>query len=1151
MLQLLGGNNGSSWTNAFRDLQSALTSARTCPSCVTQIRVAAGTYKPTSGTERDISFSMVNDVAIYGGFPNDGTGTMANRNWNANPTILSGNIGDEDNNGDNSYSVIRNINNGLTTANSLLDGFTIRDGNANNYPNNLYGGGMYNEAASPGLNNLIFLENRATIGGGMYNQSSSPVLNNVVFSGNLVTGSGGGMFNFQSNPVLNNVTFLGNQASDGGGININLSSPILNNVTFLGNQASRGGGVFLANGAGPILTNVTFSGNQATDGGGICNFESNPVLKNCILWGNGSEVADFRVTNPTYTYCLIQGQNPAGTGNLDGTLSTNNPLFVSQPPIGLGTTGDLRFQACSPAINAGDPATGSATVGNVDLAGNPRFYNNGTVDMGAYEYQSAPPAALTPTVAVSHPATCGGSNGSISLSGLLTNTVYSVSYQKNTSPVAAANFTSNGSGEITLTGLGTGSYTDIVAVSGTCVSNAVTATLNEPAKPTLTLGTIPAICAGATAFTIPYLNPIGTPNKYSVGGTGITAVTDGDLTNPVTVALSAAASGNSISFTLTVKNTATNCVSDNITGMVLINPATVGGNLTGSTAVCAGNNSTLLTLTDHTGTVQKWQSADNADFNNAADIANTSTQFTAANLTQTTYFRAMVKSGVCEAANSTTATVTAAPVTAGGSITGSTTVCTGANSTLLTLTNHIGAVLKWQSADNSNFINAADIANSTNQLTAANLTQTTYYRAVVKSGNCETANSVIAVITVESASAGGSISGSTTACARNNSTLLTLTDYNGSILKWQSADNADFANAAAIANTTNQFTALNLIQTIYYRAVVKNGSCDAVYSATARITITPLPNSALTASQTDVCPNTQVTLDAHCSTPGATVNWNPGAPTVIPDAATTAYVYKASCSANGCTGNESSVEIRTHRILVDMKEIGTGTLPQPILKAVKDNLAPANVIQAPAAPRRWTFLANGCNAFESAVFKLSGPVSFTSVDNSAPYALFDNESSNFYSIDHPNYGTGGSFPNGTYTLTVDLRSQDGAGGPFPKNRVATGALLATRTLQFTVANSAVREGVAEVSEADSEVWAQVSPNPVANTLLLTLNKAKGETVQVHLLDASGRALLQHRFMPKTDQHREVFDLNHITPGMYFLKVNTDRRNTTLKLIKSE
>lgn len=63
--------------------------------------------------------------------------------------------------------------------------------------------------------------------------------------------------------------------------------------------------------------------------------------------------------------------------------------------------------------------------------------------------------------------------------------------------------------------------------------------------------------------------------------------------------------------------------------------------------------------------------------------------------------------------------------------------------------------------------------------------------------------------------------------------------------------------------------------------------------------------------------------------------------------------------------------MRTHRILVDMKDLDAGALPLPIVRAVKDNMAPTNQINAPVFPRRWTFIANGCDASESAVFILS------------------------------------------------------------------------------------------------------------------------------------------------------------------------------------
>jgi hypothetical protein len=338
-----------------------------------------------------------------------------------------------------------------------------------------------------------------------------------------------------------------------------------------------------------------------------------------------------------------------------------------------------------------------------------------------------------------------------------------------------------------------------------------------------------------------------------------------------------------------------------------------------------------------------------------------------------------------------------------------------------------------------------------------------------------------------------------------------------------------------------------------YTVVVTVSGCASSPSNVITVTLKPVPSATLSASQTDVCPNTQVTLTALCSIPNSTVNWNPGAPTVIPDAATVPYVYKASCSFDGCTGAEASVEVRTHRILVDLKEVGSGTLPQPIVKAVKDNMGPVNTITAATNARRWTMVANGCAASESAVFKLSGPVSFNSIDNGSPYALFANVGAEYFAIDHPNYGNGGSFPNGTYNLTVELRSADGVGGPFPKNRVATGALLATRSLQFTVATAALRQG--EITSENEEritensTFAQVAPNPVSNTLQLKVNEAKGQTVQVRLTDVSGRTLLQRGFVPETDAHSEEFNVSELSDGMYFLKVNAGQKQTTLKVIK--
>jgi hypothetical protein len=371
---------------------------------------------------------------------------------------------------------------------------------------------------------------------------------------------------------------------------------------------------------------------------------------------------------------------------------------------------------------------------------------------------------------------------------------------------------------------------------------------------------------------------------------------------------------------------------------------------------------------------------------------------------------------------------------------------------------------------------------------------------------------------------------------------------------WQSSN-------LSIATITNQgiITAISP-GSVYFTFTQTATGCSA---ATNNITIKPTPSSSLTASQTDVCANTEVTLDAHCSIPNATVNWNPGAPTVTPNAATIPYIYKASCTADGCTGNESSIEVRTHRILVDMKDLDVGVLPLPIARSVKDNMTPTNLINAPSFPRRWTFIAHGCNASESAVFKLTGPVNISTIDNDLPYAMFSNEVSNFYSLDHPNYGNGGSFPNGTYTLTVDLRSADGAGGPFPKNRVATGNLLANRILQFTVANTTTRKSAEVVSDfvpallsnpplsIAPEHWLSITENPVSKELKMYLTGNVGEETILTLVTLQGYALFQRNVQQTTAQQYEVLDVRNLPLGVYILKAVRSDKVKTFRIIRAE
>ncbi|MBU1819891.1 MAG: hypothetical protein KKG00_00050, partial [Bacteroidetes bacterium] len=263
-----------------------------------------------------------------------------------------------------------------------------------------------------------------------------------------------------------------------------------------------------------------------------------------------------------------------------------------------------------------------------------------------------------------------------------------------------------------------------------------TYTLTGLPVPTLTLGMIPPICAGATSFTIPYTASSQSPTTYSVSGAGVSSATDADLPgSPITVNLSAPATGSGVDFTLTVKNAA-GCVSEEIKGSVTVDPASAGGTLNGSLTVCTGSGVTLayllahqaqpgfLVLSDFTGSVVRWESSVDEGFTHPVDLGNAN-RLSVENLTQTTYFRAVVQSGVCGEAYSSVATVTVDPASVGGTVSGSATVCAGSNSTTLRLDDEVGSVQKWQSSLDGSSSSWTDIPSSAEDTyTATNLTQT-------------------------------------------------------------------------------------------------------------------------------------------------------------------------------------------------------------------------------------------------------------------------------------------------------------------------------------------------------------------------------------------------------------------------------------------
>jgi parallel beta-helix repeat protein len=429
-------HDGSSWATAYTDLQVALAAATSG----TTIEVGQGTYKPTAGADRTVSFSLKTGVTLLGGYAGTGQSNPDARNPALYPSILSGNIGAAGNS-DNSYHVLyaRNVD---TTG--VLDGFTITAGNANGGGNNSSGGGIFNLVASPTLNDCTISGNAsAGSGAGVANLYSTATLTNCTISGNTAVARGGGVYNYQASPTLTNCTIFGNTANDGGGVSDkkysfptitdcilsgntahtgggianynssatltdcvlagntstengggiwnNNSSPVLVNCTISGNTApaGEGGGMYNSFTSYPALTNCTFSGNSARYGGAIYNnTTSSPILTNSILWDDTASVTGDEIVNSTAgtnsvnaTFSDIDQSGFAGSNsNIDA-----DPHFIRAVETGgPGDFGNLRLQSNSPVIAAGNASAAGLSGVTTDQDGLSRTIS-GHIDMGAFE----------------------------------------------------------------------------------------------------------------------------------------------------------------------------------------------------------------------------------------------------------------------------------------------------------------------------------------------------------------------------------------------------------------------------------------------------------------------------------------------------------------------------------------------------------------------------------------------------------------------------------------------------------------------------------------------------------------------------------------------------------------------------------------------
>ncbi|NWF80861.1 MAG: right-handed parallel beta-helix repeat-containing protein [Chloroflexi bacterium] len=377
-----GAGDCSSWANTCT-LQSALAAASEG-----QIWVQAGLYRPAAAGDREASFALKNNVALFGGFVGTET-ALGQRNPAANLTVLSGDIDTNDTTDANGVvnspfavqgeNSLRVVTAGGVGASAVLDGFVITAGAST---------GLRNTGAGPTLRNLVVAGNagigvrnesgsspavsastiRNNAGGVANNGGSNASFTDVTISGNS-TSRGGGMANDASSPTLTRVTFSGNFSIDFGAaiFNVNGSAPTLReiifennngranygaaisnigstftltNAVFRNNSAFYDAAIYSSNGTGPLrLTNVLFTGNRGSQGGTVAGFASEVTLTNVTIVGNNVSGAGGMISgalDATIANSIVWG-NTLGSGTLiSNARSISNSIVQGSGGSGAG-----------------------------------------------------------------------------------------------------------------------------------------------------------------------------------------------------------------------------------------------------------------------------------------------------------------------------------------------------------------------------------------------------------------------------------------------------------------------------------------------------------------------------------------------------------------------------------------------------------------------------------------------------------------------------------------------------------------------------------------------------------------------------------------------------------------------------------------------
>jgi gliding motility-associated-like protein len=253
-------------------------------------------------------------------------------------------------------------------------------------------------------------------------------------------------------------------------------------------RGAGGGSSFI----GGVTNGVTIAGEN--QGNGVVIISYSGATSGC-----SSGIIPVTVNVIPITFTIASSTDPTTCGGSDGTITLTG--------LDPNTTYDVSWNGGA-AVSITSDGSGNLVITGLTQG----TYTDITVALGACSHVESGPVVLndgafTFTIASStDPTTCGGSDGTITLTGLDPNTTYDVSWNGG----AAVSITSDGAGNLVITGLTQGTYTDITAEIGGCshVENGPVVLAGAAISFTVSSSTPPSSCvANDGTITLSGLTP--------------------------------------------------------------------------------------------------------------------------------------------------------------------------------------------------------------------------------------------------------------------------------------------------------------------------------------------------------------------------------------------------------------------------------------------------------------------------------------------------------------------------------------------------------------------------------------------------------------------------------------------------------------------